>query len=89
MKAVPVVAICPERTEWHPTITRAAASHGVSRYVVVTCCFTGFPAVDGTFFDLDVSVSAEQEEALRRSWVNCRTTSSVRRIVRRRIHGQP
>jgi hypothetical protein len=89
MKAIPIISIRENRTDFHPTITQAAAFYQVSNYTVINAVFTGDPLPDGTCFDLDLSVTDSQERRLRRAWLNSKSSSSGREELRRLIDGKP
>ena len=78
-EAIPVISITRTETRYHLSIGQAAAAYGISRYTVLTCCFTGKCLRDGTCFDLALEVTAEQERLLRRTWSHSRETSINRR----------
>lgn len=88
MKAVPIISIKNNKTRSFPTITQAAASHGVSNYTVINAVFTGEPLPDGTYFDLDLAVTDYQEHKLRRAWLTSKSTSSGREELRRLMDGK-
>lgn len=84
-EAVPVISITRKETRYHPSIGKAAEVYGISRYTVLTCCFTGKCLRDGTCFDLALDVTPEQERILLRTWSHSRATS----INRSYRYGKP
>ena len=79
-EAIPVISITRTETRSHQSIGKAAETFGISRYTVLTCCFTGKCLRDGTCFDLALDVTPEQEKVLYRTWSHSRETSIKRRF---------